>query len=119
MDAKEFDEIVERMLARTRSVLVSKAGEYATDDRLHNFKVSGATQGITPMQALAGMMAKHTVSIYDMIRKGKPYSRGLWEEKLTDHINYLILLRGLIEEEEQKLAVAIKTTENTESPQNA
>ena len=29
-------------------VLVNKASEYATDDRLHNFKVAAALEGKTP-----------------------------------------------------------------------
>ena len=42
------------------------------------------------------MMAKHTTSVYDMVESGKPYSLELWDEKITDHINYLILLRAAL-----------------------
>lgn len=45
------------------------------------------------------MMAKHTVSIYDMCNSGLKYPIELWNEKITDHINYLLLLRAIIEEE--------------------
>jgi hypothetical protein len=44
------------------------------------------------------MMAKHTVSIYDMCNSGKEYSIDMWNEKITDSINYLLLLRALIED---------------------
>jgi hypothetical protein len=55
-------------------------------------------KGETPEQALAGMMAKHTVSIYDMCCDGLSHPIEMWDEKITDHINYLILLKTLVEE---------------------
>jgi hypothetical protein len=80
-------------------VLGSKGNEYATEDRLHNFKVAAELQSETPQESLGGMMAKHTVSIYDMIRSPQTFTRAQWDEKITDHINYLILLRAIVEEE--------------------
>ena len=59
MTSKRFNEIIGDQLDRCEHILCVKAKEYATDDRLHNFKVAAALQG-TPRQALAGMMAKHT-----------------------------------------------------------
>ena len=55
-------------------------------------------EGVTMAQALAGMMAKHTVSIYDMCRSGEEYPLWLWEEKITDHLNYLFLLNAVVRE---------------------
>ncbi len=76
-------------------------GEYATSDRLHNFKVAAELQNCTPMTALAGMMAKHTVSVYDLIQRqenGADVSPEMWDEKIGDHINYLILLSAMVRE---------------------
>lgn len=47
-------------------------------------------------------MAKHTVSIYDMSRANEAFPLELWDEKITDHINYLILLRALLVEEDEE-----------------
>lgn len=99
MDANKFNLAVEEQVQRSLSVLVTKASEYASEDRLHNFKIAAALQGKSPRQALAGMMAKHTVSIYDMLKKDEYYDITVWDEKITDHINYLLLLRGIIAEE--------------------
>ena len=96
MTATEFERIFEEQVERSRIVLVNKAGEYATEDRLHNFKVAAALEGKTPEQALAGMMAKHTVSVYDMAESGLAYPIELWQEKITDHINYLFLLNAIV-----------------------
>ena len=98
MTATEFERIFEEQVERSRIVLVNKAGEYATEARLHNFKVAAALESKTPEQALAGMMAKHTVSVYDMAESGLAYPIELWQEKITDHINYLFLLNAIVRE---------------------
>lgn len=98
MTATEFERLFEEQVERSRMVLVNKASEYATDDRLHNFKVAAALEGKTPEQALAGMMAKHTISVYDMAESGLAYPIDLWQEKITDHINYLFLLNAIVRE---------------------
>lgn len=95
-----FETIVHAQQARCTEILTSKAKEYATEDRLHNFKVAASLEGISTRQALAGMMAKHTVSVYDMCCSSEVFPIELWEEKITDHINYLLLLRAIVEEYE-------------------
>lgn len=102
MDAQWFNQVLDDQIERVNEILRSKAGEYANDaDRLHNFKASASLQGISPMEALRGKMAKHTISIYDMIASGKAFPVAKWDEKITDHINYLILLRALVVEEDE------------------
>lgn len=98
MKSETFDKIVDKQLEFCTKILCNKAVEYATDDRLHNFKVAAQLQDITPIQALEGMMAKHTVSIYDMCTSNKDYPLALWDEKITDSINYLLLLKALVVE---------------------
>ncbi len=105
MNNNEFNKIVQEMVTKCMDVLCAKGAEYGAEDRLHNFKVAARIEGITPIQALAGMMAKHTVSIYDMCREcraGADYSLEQWEEKIGDHINYLLLLRALVAEGVEK-----------------
>ena len=110
MNGKDFNEVVEIQLGYCKQLLGVKGEEYDTDscDRLHSFKTAAALQHETPKQALAGMMAKHSVSIYDMCAED---SKNLekWEEKITDSINYLLLLKALVLEE------IWKGTENIET----
>lgn len=105
METKLFNMIVKQQITCCTNVLINKAIEYATEDRLHNFKVAATLQGVSPRKALAGMMAKHTVSVYDMCGTDVEFPIGLWNEKITDSINYLLLLRALIEENSQELHV--------------
>ncbi len=59
-------------------------------------------QGITPEKALWGMATKHLVSISDMVSQGRDYSEDVWDEKIGDAINYLILLRAMVFDSESQ-----------------
>ena len=102
---------------RCTRLMHSKGKEYSPgEDRLHNFKEAGKLQGVSPEQALFGMLVKHLVSLADMckhvfIEKGLLRGDGIhyddvsicmpqavWEEKLTDSHNYLFLLEALLKE---------------------
>ena len=101
MTTTDFNARLKDLQAHTIDVLTAKAAEDATDDRLHNFKAAAALQRITPVEALGGMMVKHTVSVYDLIHDygtGKAIPPELWAEKITDSINYLSLLWALLNE---------------------
>lgn len=103
MLTEDFNHIVKDLLNECEDTLLHKAAEYATEDRLHNFRVAAELQGVSMQEALAGMMAKHTVSIYDLCNGDFTPDRGLWDEKLTDHINYLLLLKAVFEEKMSEL----------------
>ena len=102
MNSNKFNDVVQEQLKRCTDILCVKADEYAADDdRLHNFKAAAGYRGIDPKDALMGMATKHLVSISDMCKTGnqKTYSVSMWNEKITDAMNYMLLLRGLVEEE--------------------
>lgn len=110
MQAEQFENVINNRIETCKSVLCNKAEEYATDDRLHNFKVAGELQKCTPVKALGGMMSKHTVSVYDLIEdyeQGKVISKEMWAEKIGDSINYLLLLTALLEEEDKNVGKEI------------
>jgi len=82
--------------------LQKKAPEYTggSTDRLTAFKTAAALQNCTPSQALAGMLAKHIVSLYDMCFSGSAaFDMEVWDEKITDSLNYLFLLKAIVKEE--------------------
>lgn len=97
MTPEKFSEIVSRRIAIVDMTLIQKAGEYAdTKERLSNFYRAGQLLQCGPVKALAGMMAKHTISIYDMVQNPSTYPQEMWEEKLTDQIAYCILLEATL-----------------------
>ena len=105
MNADTFNLHLAYMQNLTVETLAAKAKEYAdASDRLHNFKIAGPLLHRTPIGALGGFMAKHTTSIYDMVAgsdRGETYPPEMWEEKIKDHINYLFLLWGLVNERDE------------------
>lgn len=106
MNSEWFEKVIKQQIKTCEDVLIGKAKEYATDDdRLHNFKNAAGMMSCDPKEALAGMMAKHTISVYDMCRSGKDYPIELWNEKITDHINYLLLLKAVVTEEDKLIRI--------------
>lgn len=102
MTHEAFNKVVKDQLKRCESMLVGKGEEYAPDktvDRLAHFKKAAVIIEGTSKEALLGMLAKHLVSLSDMITDGKQYPIERWDEKISDSINYLLLLRALVEED--------------------
>lgn len=107
MEVSNFELIAERRLALCLKTLQKKAEEYAGEvDRLENFKRAGVLQDVEPETALVGMWAKHVVSVVDIVEKLEMYmaepAAELVEEKITDVINYMILLEALFAERREE-----------------
>lgn len=101
MERTEFNNIVEAQLKKCSEVLVKKGEEYAPSvepDRLEHFKKVATLLGTSQNYAIFTMLVKHLVSISDMCTSGEEYTKERWEEKITDSINYLCILRASIKE---------------------
>jgi len=105
MDIQTFFKLNEILDRRSANVLGAKSAEYSQGgDKLHNFKAGAIYRNKTSEEILAGMMMKHTTSIYDLIdeveqhyhtSEGETRPLSLWLEKVIDHINFLKLLFAL------------------------
>ena len=103
MDNKLFKNIVDEQLTICKNVLCNKSKEYDFgEDRLHSFKAAAAFLNSTPEEALLGYMTKHLMSISDMIHTVDKFTYKKFEEKITDTMNYLLLLKGLLYERESQ-----------------
>lgn len=101
MNIKRFNDIVAKQLSKTADLLTQKGNEYAPDvDRLAAFKQAADLQQCSVPEALGGMLAKHIVSIYQMLPEADCYTSEKWDEKINDAINYLLLLKACILEDE-------------------
>ena len=97
----EFQEVFSKQMKLCEETLNRKKKEYIGNgsDRLSTFKIAAGLQKSNAKAALMGMMAKQIVSLYEMSgSRDGIYPVQVWEEKITDSINYLILLRALVEE---------------------
>lgn len=103
MDVSTFEQIVKDQMEMCSKIMLTKSAEYSrNNDKLWNFKVAGRKLGVSQMQANRGMTIKHTVSIEDLItdiEEGKAVSLEVLDEKFTDEINYLLLLKAQMIEE--------------------
>lgn len=100
MNKEAFNAAVNRQMDRSLKLLSDKGVRYASDeDKLHNFQVAATLQGTTQSKALAGMLAKHTVKLYDMMASDSYFSMEDWHEVITDHVNYLLILAAILENE--------------------
>ena len=105
MTLAEFNAEITDQLSRSELCLIGKGREYAEGaeedtgvDRLAHFKKAAALQDETAAQAAFGMLAKHLVSVSDMVGSRKTYPLEQWNEKITDSINYLLILRAIVAE---------------------
>lgn len=102
MTPEQFDLAVKRQVSHCLDLLCSKGEEYAPGaDRLAAFKKAAALQNDTQTRAAFGMLAKHLVSVADMVTDPGRFAPEKWDEKIGDSINYLLIIRAIIEEERQ------------------
>lgn len=101
MTDEAFQKVVADTCKSINAVLHHKAKEYARGDRLSNFKKAAAAMSNTPEKACVAFWMKHVISLNDLVNDleaGRMASMGMWDEKIGDAINYLVLLKGLVME---------------------
>lgn len=101
MNTPAFMAAIKHQVEHCLNLLTSKGKEYAGEkaDRLIAFKKAAALQGTSQAEAAFGMLAKHLVSVADMVAEPEKYSSDKWDEKIGDSINYLLIIRAIAEEE--------------------
>ena len=102
MTNEKFMAFAKDKFDRQLQILGTKGAEYSKgkDDRFLNFKMAAAIQGISTKKALLGQLSKHLASVIDMINSDDDsISMEVWDEKIGDLINYLVLLEAIASEE--------------------
>ena len=98
---EEFNNIVTNQMKKCWETLFNKGNEYSVQgDRLSHFKKAAAVMDSTPEAALFGMLSKHLISLSDMCMDKRKHPKEVWSEKITDSINYLLILAAIVEEEQ-------------------
>lgn len=106
MNQQTFEVFVEKFLAQSARLLVSKGAEYAgSEDRLVNFKRGAMQVAATPLQVAQIYLSKHLDSIQTYIREtaaGRyPQLSEPIQGRFHDAVNYLLLMAALVEEQER------------------
>lgn len=92
MGNAKFTGLVEELRKKSLDTLLAKQKGYATEDRLHNFRIGAALIGGTPAQAALGYMAKHMAALIDKVQKNDFTDREDLLEKCQDIINYICFI---------------------------
>ena len=101
MKLEEFERLAQKRFDSCLGLMVgAKHKEYSRNsDKLHNFKIAGQILNKNPEDALLGMMIKHFVLVIDIVNDlPTPPTDAILSEKITDSINYLVLLEALLKE---------------------
>jgi len=104
MTNKEFSELMEQTFKDCSKISIAKGADYTkgSQDALANFKEAGKGIEAHPMDVCWIFMNKHYQAITNYVRtKGQSESEPI-SERIKDLINYLVLLQGLIKENETK-----------------
>jgi len=102
MNRDTFTKIVNIHCDQMKAVLTHKAKEYAhRGDRLHNFKTAAVINEVSVPEALWGMATKHLVSVLDLVYGNLENTEAMVDEKVGDLINYLVLLKAVLQEERE------------------
>lgn len=109
MNFKDFNNAIVDQVDFCKELMLKKGKEYAensseqTDvDRLDSFKKYATVLNCTQEKAIYSMLTKHFVSLGDMVENNNDYPLELWTEKITDSINYLLILKAAVLERENK-----------------
>jgi len=104
MREEAFFAIVHAQVELCIDVLEAKGKQYTVygdthrlEDRLGQFKIDLGDE-VPPLESLAGQMRKHTTRLYIMLENPNKVTEAEWSETITDHINYLFLLSGLLKD---------------------
>lgn len=88
-----------KQMDRCNEILNKKFEEYGNhEDPFWHFERAAGMLGGTRELALMHLFAKHLTCIVEMAEDPDSYSGGQWNEKLTDAINYLLILSAMVDE---------------------
>jgi hypothetical protein len=104
MTNTEFSELMNTIFTDCSKISKAKGNDYTrgSEDALANFKEVGKGIEIHPMDVCWIFMNKHYQAITNYVKtKGQSESEPI-SERIKDLINYLVLLQGLINENDVK-----------------
>jgi len=100
MNNKEFMKIVNETFDECKKLLTEKSRFYGQDqDRLAQLKQIGVAAGQSPYVTTHTLVSKHFVALGDMVKRPGAYSDADYDAYLLDIINYMVLLRALMNED--------------------
>jgi hypothetical protein len=118
MTNEEFTNIVTELRVKQDELILKKGHDYTVgnQDRLFNFKWVAGIVGITPEQCALVYMLKHVLAIATSVKFGHTASDEPLEGRFLDATNYLLLLKGIIDERANEIPSGNRTDKNRIKP---
>lgn len=102
MDSQTFERLTDEQLKVCKEVMFNKRAEYSgNEDALYNFRQAVTLLSMSPAEVAFCYDTKHISSIQKIVRElshGKTPSEALWREKITDYLNYGLLMNACVME---------------------
>ena len=107
MTNKQFSELMEQVFTDCSKISKAKGADYTKGsmDALANFKTAGSDVNVGPLSICWIFMNKHYSAITNYVKTGGQSESEPISERIKDMINYLVLLQGLITEENESKQV--------------
>ena len=103
-DFSAFVQDTQKLFDRCVELMRNKSNDYAEGgDAFLNFKTAAQIAGISPEQTLLTLLGMKLSRLTQLVSKGKKAKNESVEDTLLDLINYVVLLRGMIKEQENAL----------------
>ena len=106
MTAKEYEQFRDHFLHDTLKLSDEKRIEYTEGHQnsnvLWNFESIGNKLGLEPMQVLSVYLNKHLSSLQSYFKDGQEHSSESIEGRVSDIINYLLLMLAMREKYKHK-----------------
>lgn len=96
MNIERQRQVFEETIGTMREVMFKKGNDYAGEDRLSNFKLSGAICGLTAEQHCLALIAVKVARLGQLITGGKKPNHESVEDSILDLANYSVLLRMIL-----------------------
>lgn len=98
MNKKEQLEYFDMMASVLKDILAEKGDDYANEDRLSNFKTSGAICGMSAAKHCLGQIATKVARLGNLLDGKSPKNEPVIDS-IRDLANYTFLLGMIVEEE--------------------
>ncbi|GAB4144895.1 MAG: hypothetical protein OHK0017_03890 [Patescibacteria group bacterium] len=95
----QLKQIAVEIFAECEKILIAKNHDYSdADDVFSNFKESGAVANVTPAQVALIQIGNKMSRLSQLIGQGKEPVNESTRDTIIDMINYLVLLKGILDE---------------------
>ena len=109
MTNKDFYNLVDSTFKECLEILKKKGEDYTvgSSDALANFKKAGEAIELEPTKIWYIFANKHWQAITNYVRTGGQSESEPIEERIKDMLNYLLLLKGLIQEKKDNANIVL------------